>query len=198
MNKAESKYFHTAVKMDEALLSLLERKDFQYITVKEICGAAGVNRSTFYLHYETLEDLLGETVEYVLNKFREKFDSHRQLSPEQIFTMPKEKLILITPEYLIPYLEFVKENKRIFAVTVSQPQTMQANKIFSRFLSDIIYPIMTRFGLKEYEIHYKLTFYLQGIVAVVCQWVKNGFPEDEDTIADLLIHCIFPEGGLLP
>ena len=46
--------------MDEAFLALLEKKDFAYITVKEICEAAGVNRSTFYLHYETLADLLAE------------------------------------------------------------------------------------------------------------------------------------------
>lgn len=36
MNKSQSKYFNTAVKMDEALLSLLEKKDFEYITIKEI------------------------------------------------------------------------------------------------------------------------------------------------------------------
>lgn len=29
MNKSESKYFHTAVKFDEALLSLLEKKPFK-------------------------------------------------------------------------------------------------------------------------------------------------------------------------
>ena len=37
MNKSESKYFHTALLMDEALLALLEKIDFAYITVKEIC-----------------------------------------------------------------------------------------------------------------------------------------------------------------
>ena len=35
MNKSESKYFATAVRMDEAFLRLLEKKDFAYITVKE-------------------------------------------------------------------------------------------------------------------------------------------------------------------
>lgn len=65
MNKNESKYFNTAIKMDQAFLELLEKKDFAYITVKEICAKAGVNRSTFYLHYETLEDLLSESVEYM-------------------------------------------------------------------------------------------------------------------------------------
>ena len=47
--------------MDEALLALLEKKDLPYITVKEICQQAGVNRSTFYLHYETIGDLLAES-----------------------------------------------------------------------------------------------------------------------------------------
>lgn len=69
MNKNESKYFNTAVKMDKAFLALLEKKDFAYITVKEICEEAGVNRSTFYLHYETLEDLLSESMEYMNEHF---------------------------------------------------------------------------------------------------------------------------------
>lgn len=34
MNKAESKYFNTALRMDEAFLELLSQKDFAYITVK--------------------------------------------------------------------------------------------------------------------------------------------------------------------
>lgn len=47
MNRSESKYFNTAIRMDEAMMELLERKDFEYITIKEICAAAGVSRSTF-------------------------------------------------------------------------------------------------------------------------------------------------------
>ena len=57
MNKSESRYFATAARMDEAFLTLLAKKNFEYITVKEICEVAGVNRSTFYLHYETMSDL---------------------------------------------------------------------------------------------------------------------------------------------
>ena len=47
MNKSESKYFNTALRMDEALIALLEEKDLEYITVKEICHLSGLNRSTF-------------------------------------------------------------------------------------------------------------------------------------------------------
>ena len=63
MNKSESKYFNTAIKMDKALIKLLDKKPFDYITVKEICQEAGVNRSTFYLHYENTVELLEEAIE---------------------------------------------------------------------------------------------------------------------------------------
>ena len=35
MNKSESKYYNTAVLMDEALLLLLETKDFDFIQLKK-------------------------------------------------------------------------------------------------------------------------------------------------------------------
>ena len=73
MDRSQSKYFHTAVKMDEALIALLNEKDFEYITIKEICQKAGVNRSTFYLHYENTRDLLDETVRYLIDRFRSYF-----------------------------------------------------------------------------------------------------------------------------
>ena len=77
MNKSESKYFNTAVRMDEAFLALLEKKDFAYITVKEVCEKAGVNRSTFYLHYETVSDLLSESVSYLYSQFL-NYITHRR------------------------------------------------------------------------------------------------------------------------
>ena len=78
MNKSESKYFNTALRMDEALLALLEKKDLEYITVKEICHQAGVNRSTFYLHYETIADLVNETLEMINHRFLAYFPQQEE------------------------------------------------------------------------------------------------------------------------
>lgn len=68
MNKQENRYAATASLMDEALL-LLEQKYFDRITVKELCQKAGVNRTTFYLHYETMNDLLEETIDLINERF---------------------------------------------------------------------------------------------------------------------------------
>ena len=49
------------------------QKDFDFITVKEICEKAGVNRSTFYLHYDTIDDLFQETISNLNNDFINSF-----------------------------------------------------------------------------------------------------------------------------
>lgn len=68
--------------MDKALLELLEKKDFSYITVKEICEKAEVNRSTFYLHYETIGDLLEESIDYIQKKFLSSFQGKQSVMPK--------------------------------------------------------------------------------------------------------------------
>ena len=78
MDRSQSKYFHTAAKMDAALIALLNEKDFEYITIKEICQKAGVNRSTFYLHYENTRDLLEETMQYLVDQFLSYFSVDMQ------------------------------------------------------------------------------------------------------------------------
>ena len=74
MNKSESKYYNTALLMNSALVEILNKKEYEYITVKEICEKAGVNRSTFYLHYETIDDLLNETIENQNKQFFSYFN----------------------------------------------------------------------------------------------------------------------------
>lgn len=90
MNKSESKYFNTAQRMDEALVALLNQKPFEFITVKEICNQAGVNRSTFYLHYETIGDLLAETVEATNKDFLSYFAQSSEGFIEKICHSPAE------------------------------------------------------------------------------------------------------------
>lgn len=77
MNKSESKFYNTALLMDQALIELLNKKEFEYITVKEICEKAGVNRSTFYLHYETINDLLSECIDNINKHFIEQLKFKR-------------------------------------------------------------------------------------------------------------------------
>ncbi len=98
MNKSESKYFNTALRMDEALIALLEKKDLEYITVKELCRQAGVNRSTFYLHYETIADLVNETFKLINQRFLSYFPQREEDILGNMGSRDPEELVLVTRE----------------------------------------------------------------------------------------------------
>ena len=100
MKKNESKYFYTVSLMQQALLALLEKKDLEFITVTEIAKKAGVNRSTFYLHYDNASDLLKETTRYVINKHLTYYEIDKQRISLQFDTCKREELLFITDEYL--------------------------------------------------------------------------------------------------
>lgn len=189
LKKSESKYYNTACLMDEALILLLEKKEYSFITVKEICEKAGVNRSTFYLHYETIDDLLSECIEYVGNKVNKKF-SNKVINKQVIKNSQIENLLLITPEYLLPYLEFLRENKAIYKIAYSQPNVLNEQNIVSHLHKNIFEPILDRFLVPKNEQKYMISFYLSGMSAVMRDWIKNDCKEEIQTIMNILTKCL--------
>lgn len=193
MNRSESKYFNTAVLMDEALVFLLGKKDFEYITVKEICEKAGVNRSTFYLHYETVGDLLTECMDYINDKFVKSFGSNENFV-STINDTSLDNLILVRTEFLRPYLNFIKENKAVFSAAYKNPSGMQSDRRFDSLSKYVLRPIMTRFSIPENEQPYWISFFIHGCSAVIMEWIARDFKESVEDIESILLHCIRPEG----
>ena len=189
LNKSGSKYYNTACLMNEALILLLEKKEYSFITIKEICEKAGVNRSTFYLHYETMDDLLSETIEYVGKKIHKKFNN-KVLDKQTIKNSKLEDLFLVTPEYLLPYLEFLRENKAIYKIAYSQPNVLKEKNIVSHLFKNIFEPILDRFLVPREEQKYMMSFYLNGMSAVMIEWIKNDCKVEIQTILNILMKCL--------
>ena len=194
MNKSESKYFNTAVRMDKAFLELLEHKDFEYITVKEICNTAGVNRSTFYLHYETIGDLLAESVSYMNTQFLDYFPQGTESFIKNIGKTPLEELYLITPKYISPYLTYIQENKRLYQTAVRKAASLRLQDSFDGLFLHVLNPILERFDIPEYERKYILQFYIGGIMNVVNEWIREDCRDSVDLIGKIISDHIAEPG----
>ena len=190
MNKSESKYFATAAKMDEAFLTLLEKKDFAYITVKEICAAAGVNRSTFYLHYETIGDLLTESVAHMNRQFLDYMAHDAEAFVTKLRTCPLEELYLVTPEYLTPYLNYIRQHRRLFQTATENAAVLGLDRAFSEMCRYVIVPILQRFGVPEEDRAYLITFYIHGLMAIVSEWLKGDCTDSVEHIISVIQKCV--------
>ena len=196
MNKNESKYFNTAIRMDEALITLLEKKDFEYITIKEICETARVNRSTFYLHYENTSDLLKETTRYIINKHFAYYEIDQKRISLQFETCKREELLFITDEYLVPYLKFIKDNQFLFRVSIKQFNSLNMAEVYSKMFEQIFSPILECFCVPEKERAYVMKFYLTGIYAIVMEWLDKNCSDDMATVIKVIIDCVMGERNI--
>lgn len=192
MNRSESKYFTTARRMDDALVELLSEKDFEYVTVKEICERAGVSRSTFYLHYRTVGDLLEECIEGIMHRFLSCFDGLRPDFSDEIAAGDPDALVTITPEFVVPYLSFVRDNLPVFRAAVNRPQVMRTDLMFQRLYKDVIDPVLARFGVADADRRYYALFHLNGIAAIVREWVEGGCVDAVEHVADIISQCVLP------
>ena len=190
MNKSESKYFATAARMDEAFLTLLEKKDFAYITVKEICEAAGVNRSTFYLHYETMADLLSESVSHMNEQFLTYMKKDSQTFVTKLRDCPLDELYLITPEYLTPYLGYIEQHKRLFRTARENAAVLGMDKSYDRMFRHVFTPILDRYGIPQQDRRYIMAFYIQGLMAIISEWLKNDCADSIAYVVDMIQRCV--------
>ncbi len=190
MNKNESKYFNTALLMNESLLQLIDKKEYQFITVKDICEKAGVNRSTFYLHYEKIDDLLTECLENKNKEFQSSFDITGKEFVESITNQDKESLILIKDDYLIPYLTFTKNNKILFKLSYTHSTELKSKEKYDSLVKYILFPILDRFMIDDFKKKYYISYYINGISSIVRTWVEDDCKEDINVIANLIKEIV--------
>lgn len=192
MNKSESKYFNTALLMDEALIALLEVKDLEYITIKEICEKAGVNRSTFYLHYETVADLADEAMETLASRFESYFTQVSDGYTSKISGKELNDLVFITEDYLYPYLQFIYDNKNVYRAVFRNPHGMQADTRYKYLKRYIIEPVLERFEVPGTFYRYYAAYYIEGIAAIIKEWLNTNCQDSIDTIAAVIEECVRP------
>ena len=190
MNKSESKFHNTAMKMDDALIALLERKEFRDISIIDICEKAGVNRSTFYAHYGNLYDLLKETQERAVTDFFASFGA--SISTADFSKMSADELIFITPQYLVPYLTFVKKNRRLYEV-YNNSGAFQIGEMDKQLIENIFVPIYAKNGVTDKRVvEYMSRYFISGVTAITMEWVKRGCEDDILFICEVISICVRP------
>ena len=88
--KADPRVLRTRAALGDALIALMEEREFEKITVQDVLDRAGVGRSTFYVHYHGKDDLFMSDVDEFWSSvadglLRAKERSHRVVPVRELF-----------------------------------------------------------------------------------------------------------------
>ena len=178
---------NTRKAIESAALGLLEAQPAQRLTVQAICRAAQINRSTFYLHYKDIFDM----VEKIENRLTaDVISTMEELSRNRI-----NKTTLL--EFLTDIFETIYSNADLCAVMLSKNGDIS----FQNKLKEIIYQktfdiIKARLCRKasEYEIRVTSGFFIAGILGIIEIWLSDISAGTPDQMAETAFRLI--ENGI--
>lgn len=165
------------------LKTMLQTKPLEKITVKDVSEACGVNRQTFYYHFQDIYDLLGWIYR------TEALDS---IQNSKTYGTWQQGLLII--------LEYVQANK---ALCINTYRSMAKdhlegflNEVVFGLLGDVIDEIAGSVSLAGENKVFLTRFYCYAFVGVLLDWIKEGVKTPPTTIVEK-IGCIM-EGNIRP
>ena len=154
-----------------AFMELLKKYPFSKITIQKLAGQCGVNRQTFYYHFDNIYDLMSKAFEYEL------------VHESRIYEA-------VTWEYVMSsFLQWMKDNRVIIRNILTNAELP--------YLKRAIYPLVARSiscgyipkqdtkVLERQQDDFCINFLTMGITQYILEWVERDFRE---SIEDIVEH----------
>lgn len=161
---------------------MLVHDDHMDITVKELCEKAGLNRRTFYLHYESIDDVLLEIQEDFTQEFYEatkQYDHIKDIEPViRAFFDLHEANPIYAKIILSPTQDYIRETLR--------SRTVNALDKSDKLKGIRHYDVITQNIIEQ--------FYHMTVVSAYREWVRQKRIMPKEQVIKLTAKLV--ENGL--
>lgn len=175
--KNNQRFRETELRMESAMLKLMESTEFEKITVKKLCEKAKVNRSTFYAHFTDIYDMLGKM--------------ERELSRELLESFAdKEDYDIFSQESFLYFLKHIRKHQYFYKINLRTRTSFPISQGYES-LWKIIKSRCEQAGvLDEEEMRYYFISFQAGFTMVLKHWVDTDCSIPERKVAVIIQNSI--------
>lgn len=153
----------------DSFVKLINERPLDKITIKDIVEDCGVNRNTFYYHFQDIyalvEDIFEREAESVISQNMEHFSWQ---------------------EGLIKSLQFAIENKRGIYHIYNSVNREQLERYLLRICNDMMEKVVRQEAqglcVDDQDVHHIVVFYKHAVVGMVLEWLQRGMKDDYQAI----------------
>ena len=179
--KEDRRVRRTKKLLTQALTQLLQEKQINEITVKELTDLADMNRGTFYLYYKDMFDML----EKIEDGMFEALDAIVSLHEHDDVSQQ-------TKPILLDLFRFIQDNQEMCRVLLSPHGDMN----FLHRLNEVVrekclkaWPnIRKEKGEADFDYHY--SFVVFGCAGIIRAWVNRNCSESAENMAEMAYGMI--------
>ena len=161
--------------ISRALNQLLEEgRDINTISVRELTAAADITRSTFYLHYHDIPDLINSYLSEYLNNIASIIQKDYSQEPG------KDRNLYLQ------LLKFMEDNHQRTSLVFSTRNYSS----YSRFIEEGIVPYLEAKyhaylpQADQKKLHTISVYTSRGTVGIILEWIAGGYQESGRQVAE--------------
>ena len=185
--KQDLRIQRTRKSLNQALITVMEKKNFQMITIQELADEAMINRVTFYLHYVDKYDLLEKCVKDNLDEIMLKHLSPvRHIREGVVYTEAFRSIVM-------DILKSVENNDRFFQVMIQSNCEGLIKDYFIGLVQTKFLPQLGEmFSGIQSNRHVDVTIQLivSAILGVITWWIVSEERESPEEIAAIVVDVV--------
>lgn len=186
--KPDRRILRTRRMLRDSLISLMDEKEFSQITARDVTDRADLNRGTFYLHYNSTEDLLESICRDLLKEMEEAIDVFQ---PQQ-----RHESLKSIVNHIVTFIEQDRTLYRILLVNMHSEAMVQG---IAHILLEKGLQLRSQSPADDGSIHatdqqlvYSCYFITYGIVAVIRQWFRRDCDLSADELKEYIYQFVSP------
>ncbi|MDE7351514.1 MAG: TetR family transcriptional regulator C-terminal domain-containing protein [Acetatifactor sp.] len=166
----------TKNKIKYVFLELMKEKKPGQISVSEICSRAQIHRTTFYVHYQDvnqlMEQLVAEMYDQIMAFFLEKDETGEKLRRDGFLRL----------------FEMIREHRDFFQMYLETFGSLTLGYDFLPYpLQERADQLVSDMGWdSEEELRYHQTFFCEGLSAVIRRWISRGCLEEPEQMVAII------------
>ncbi|MGN1343120.1 MAG: TetR/AcrR family transcriptional regulator [Traorella sp.] len=179
MKKENQRVMITKQMLKNGFLNIIQHKNIDKISILEICNESGINRSTFYRHYQEPKDILIEIEKDLFNEVKLKIKI-----PETANDLKKSL------ENICVFLEEHASILKILIQNSSDDTIMRIyDEIYIQIYPEIVHlPIFK--GWNEESMKILFLHFAGGNYFIMRSWLLGKIKKTPNQIADLIYNII--------
>ena len=171
---------NTKKRIQDGLLTLLQKKQINQITVKELTELVDVNRGTFYFHYTDVYDLLYKTEERFFNDLNTVLNGTVLKSSDDMYP------------YLVEIFSFLEKNANMCRIFFSENCDMKFFNDIKALVNERCFAFRRTSTDKSDNKRTALynAFVVNGCVGLMQRWLEDDFAETPEEISQIVLDII--------
>ena len=188
VSETDPRSIRTRDLLRHALMQLAAEKHFSSLAIQDVTRRAGLNRTTFYLHYAGLHELLEDCTRTLFEQMRSEIYANKAVVFHKDTTA------------LAPFVESVfqhlEQHEKFYRAMLGRQGDPLFRGLFQELLSELIFePITVKKPSDELEpnLEINLRFFSAGFAGVAAWWLEKGKPISIEQASLQITRDILPD-----